>query len=113
MTSINYDTFWLENVKTHYVQLKIETVDIYSEKSRVVFQKTMPIPVFIFFVIISVPFLVIVMLWTLFSFFFSFIFERVTEPSAEEAKEWFKNGHGYFANLPENEKRKMIGKKND
>jgi hypothetical protein len=113
MTSIYYDTFWLENVKTHYVQLKIETVDIYSEKSRIVFQKTMPIPLFIFFVIISVPFLVIVMLWTLFSFFFSFIFERVTEPSAEEAKEWFKNGRGYFANLPEDEKLRIISKKGD
>ena len=50
------------------------------------------------------------MLWTLFSFFFSLIFERVTEPSTEQAKEWFKNGHGYFANLPEEEKRKMIDK---
>ncbi|MEK8020873.1 MAG: hypothetical protein VSS75_028720 [Candidatus Parabeggiatoa sp.] len=107
MTSLYYDTFWLENVKTHYVQLKIETVDIYSEKSRVVFQKTMPIPLFLFFVILFVPVLFMVMLWTLFRFFFSV--ERTTEPSAEEAKEWFKKGQGYFANLPEDEKRRMIG----
>lgn len=73
----------------------------------------MPISLFIFLLIISVPFLVIVMLWTLFSFLFSLIFERVTQPSAQEAKQWFKNGHGYFANFSENEKRRIMGKQND
>jgi hypothetical protein len=43
MASIYYDTFWLQNVETHYVQLRIAKVDIYSEKSRIVLEKTIPI----------------------------------------------------------------------
>jgi hypothetical protein len=111
MASIYYDTFWLQNVETHYVQLRIEKVDIYSEKSRIIFEKTIPIPLFLFFVILSVPFLVIFMLWTLISFIKYFYFDFVPKPSYEQAQKWFENKKGYFANLPETEKHQLMKKK--
>ncbi len=111
MALIYYDTFRLQNVETHYVQLRIAKVDIYSEKSRIIFDKTIPIPLFLFLVILSVPFLFIFMLWTLFSFILSFYFNKVTKPSYEETKKWFKNNKGYFANLSEEEKHRLMKKK--
>jgi len=108
MALIYYETFGLQNVETHYVQLRIAKVDIYSEKSRIIFEKSIPIPLFIFLVILSVPFLFIFMLWTLVSFILSFYFDKVTEPSYEEAKKWFEKG--YFANLSEAEKHCMMKK---
>jgi hypothetical protein len=111
MASIYYDTFWLQNVETHYVQLRIAKVDIYSETSRIIFEKTIPIPLFIFFVILSVPFLFIFMLWTLISFIWSCYFNRVTEPSYEKAQKWFENNKGYFANLPIAAKHQLMKKK--
>jgi len=108
MASIYYDTFWLQNVETHYVQLTIAKVDIYSEKSRIIFEKTIPVPLFIFFVFLSIPFLFIFMLWTLVSFIWHFYFDKMTEPSIEEAQKWFENNKGYFANLPEAEKHRLM-----
>jgi len=110
MALIYYETFGLQNVETHYVQLRIAKVDIYSEKSRIIFEKTIPIPLFIFLVILSVPFLFIFMLWTLVSFILSFYFDKVTEPSYEEAKKLFENNRGYFANLSEAEKHRLMKK---
>jgi hypothetical protein len=111
MASIYYDTFWLQNVETHYVQLRIAKVDIYSEKSRIILEKTIPLPLFIFFVILSVPFLFIFMLWTLISFIWCLYFDKVAEPSYEETKKWFENNKGYFANLSEAEKHHLMKEK--
>jgi predicted membrane protein len=110
MASIYYDTFLLKNVKAHYVQLRIEKVDIYSEKSRMIFEKTIPIPLFLFFLILCVPFLIIFMLWTSFSFIGYYYFNKVTEPSYEQAQKWFENKKGYFANIPETEKDRLMKK---
>ena len=110
MASICYNTFLLQNVKTHYIQLRIKKVDIYSETSQIIFEKTIPIPLFICLLILSVPVLFIFMLWTLVSFVLSFYFDKVTEPSYEETKKWFKNNKGYFTNLPEAEKHHLMKK---
>ncbi len=113
MALICYDSFRLQNVEKHYVQLRIAKVDIYSEKSRIIFDKTIPISLFMFLVILSVPFLFIFMLSTLFTFILSLYFDKVTEPSYEETKKWFANNKGYFANLSEQEKHRLMKKNSD
>jgi hypothetical protein len=38
-------------------------------------------------------------------------FDFVSEPSSEKAQKWFENNKGYFANLPEAEKHRLMKKK--
>jgi hypothetical protein len=51
------------------------------------------------------------MLWTLVSFIWCFYFDFVPEPSYEEAKKWFENKKGYFANLTEAAKHRLMEEK--
>ncbi|MCP4698562.1 MAG: hypothetical protein GY862_17185 [Gammaproteobacteria bacterium] len=116
MSTTYYDTLSLQKVNGQYVQLRMEVVDAQSETSRTAFRKTFSVSLFIFLLILLgalllllLPILFPLMLWVS----LHRIFGEIREPSYEESKEWFKQGKGYFANLSEEEKRKITSKKDN
>lgn len=97
------------------VQITITAVEKKTEVSKVILEKTVPLPLaallFILFipVIIVVSFVVLVVSLSVFSF--SMFRNRDTEISYFEAKEYFNSGKGYLNNLPEKDKEKLLTKK--
>jgi hypothetical protein len=101
-------------VKKTYLQFIVSVNDKKSEKSRVVFETTMPFllfaPLLIILGIISIPVFISAFIIEQIVTIFSFLKRDKSEMSYEETKQYFKEGHGYFNNLSDEDKKKLMQK---
>lgn len=111
MNAIYYDSLTLTKASSHQISISLEVIDKSSVTSKIAWQKTLPLYGFILLIILSMPFLLLIMLWAIVNSFISALTPSKPEPTYEEAKEWFKNKKGYFANLSEDEKKKTMERK--
>lgn len=107
MNTILYDSLTLTKTSSHQISISLEVIDKSSVTSRVIWQKTLPLYGVIVLIFLSMPFLFLLMLWTIVSSLVALFTVSKPEPTYEEAKEWFKQKKGYLANLSEEEKRRI------
>ena len=107
-----YDSFsFEEKVTATYIQIIVTVNDKKSTTSRIIFNKTIPLPLAILLSIIIIPFLILLFVLALISGAFSFAKNEDAEPSYLEAKEYFNNGRGYLNNLSDKDKKELISKR--
>jgi hypothetical protein len=107
--TLPYQEFSFEEIVINKTSLQIivTVCDKESERSRIVFEKTIPfllfVPIFVMLGILAFPFLIL-----------AFVIEQImnlkkedAEMSYEEAKKYFEDGNGYFNNLSDEGKRNM------
>jgi hypothetical protein len=87
MNAIYYDSLTLTKASSHQISISLEVVDKSSVTSRVVWQKTLPLYGFILLIILSIPFLLLLMLWTIADHLISIFTFSKREPT--EIEGWF------------------------
>ncbi len=101
-------------VKKTYLQVIVSVNDKNSDKPRVVLETTMPflvfVPLLIVLGIISIPVFILMFTVEKIARTFSFFKKDEYEMSYEETKQYFKDGHGYFNNLSNEDKKKVVQK---
>jgi hypothetical protein len=93
----------------HRVRVRISAVDSSSTTDGTNWEKVFPVYTLILVLILAIPFLVILMVWTVLKSLL--IRNAPPPPTYEETKKWFEEGNGYFDNLSEQEKQQIVSKK--
>jgi len=105
-----YDSLILQKTETDtHIKIRISIVDSTSATDTTVWEKVLPLYLFICVFILAVPFLVFFMIWIMLKSLF--VKKAPPQPTYEFAQKWFEEGNGYFDNLSEPEKQKMVSKK--
>jgi hypothetical protein len=104
-----------EKINDKHLQVIVTVSDKKTETTRVIFNQTIPvlwsIPLFIILAVIAFPFLALLFLIKLVSSFFSLFKKEESKLSYQETKNYFNSGQGYLNNLSDEEKKKLLTKK--
>ena len=115
MKSLCYDSLNIQEITPNYVQIKIQVVDSKAVGARTIFKKTLTAPLFYFLMIIFIPVLLLLLLFGVIAGLARFLLLRDNDKEAtyEEAKEFYRNGKSYLANISEEERTELARKKDN
>ncbi len=97
-----------EKIKDNSLQLIITVYDKRTESAEIIFNKTIPLLVFIPLLILLIPILIIIFSLKLSSFVASLFRKEESEMTYQETKDYFNSKKGYLNNLSDEEKKKIL-----
>lgn len=100
-----------EKIVSNSFQIIVTVNDKKAKTSREVFNKTLPIPLAIILFIIIIPILSLLLLLTTILWTFSLFNKEIPEISYQEAEAYFNSSKGYFDNLSEEDRKKLLTKR--
>lgn len=108
------DVIFEERLSNNALRVMISVNDKNTESSRIIFNESIPVPLFVGVVAILIPllipFIILLFLATLVTWVPSLFTKEYKEISYEDAKERFRLGKGYINNLSDAEKKKLATK---